>query len=142
MSLRRLGVETIDLFQLHRIDANFPLADQVGELLTLKNEGKIRHIGLSEVDVDQLKAAQQITEIVSVQNMYNLSARGSEPLLDFATKQGVGFIPWFPLAAGPLAAADGPLQRIAADHHASPSQLALAWLLKRSPVMLPSAPTT
>jgi pyridoxine 4-dehydrogenase len=137
MSLRRLRVETIDLFQLHRIDANFPLADQVGELLALKNEGKIRHIGLSEVDVDQLKAAQQITEIVSVQNMYNLSARGSEPLLDFATSQGVAFIPWFPLAAGPLAAPDGPLQRIAANHDATPSQLALAWLLKRSPVMLP-----
>ena len=137
MSLRRLGVDTIDLFQLHRIDRNFPLADQVGELLTFKNEGKIRHIGLSEIDVDQLKAAQQITEIVSVQNMYNLSARGSEPLLDFATSQGVGFIPWFPLAAGPLAAPDGPLQRIAANHDATPSQLALAWLLKRSPVMLP-----
>lgn len=137
MSLRRLGVETIDLFQLHRIDKNFPLADQVGELLTLKNEGKIRHIGLSEVNVDQLNEAQQITQIVSVQNMYNLSARGSEPLLDEATKQGVGFIPWFPLAAGPLAAPDGPLARIAADHHATPGQLALAWLLKRSPVMLP-----
>ncbi len=137
MSLRRLGVDTIDLFQLHRIDPNFPLADQVGELVKFKNEGKIRHIGLSEIDVDQLKAAQQITEIVSVQNMYNLSARGSEPLLDFATKQGVAFIPWFPLAAGPLAAADGPLQRIAANHDASPSQLALAWLLKRSPAMLP-----
>ena len=137
MSLRRLGVETIDLFQLHRIDPNVPLADQVGELVKFKNEGKIRHIGLSEIDVDQLKAAQQITEIASVQNMYNLSARGSEPLLDFATSQGVGFIPWFPLASGPLAAADGPLQRIAANHDASPSQLALAWLLKRSPVMLP-----
>jgi pyridoxine 4-dehydrogenase len=137
MSLRRLGVETVDLFQLHRIDRNFPLADQVGELLTLKNEGKIRHIGLSEIDVDQLTAAQQITEIVSVQNMYNLASRGAEPLLDAATSQGIGFIPWFPLAAGPLAAPDGPLQRIAADHDASPSQLALAWLLKRSPVMLP-----
>ena len=137
MSLRRLGVDTIDLFQLHRIDNKFPLADQVGELLTLKNEGKIRHIGLSEVGIDQLKAAQQITEIVSVQNMYNLASRASEPLLDFATSQGIGFIPWFPLAAGPLAAPDGPLQRIAADHEATPSQLALAWLLNRSPVMLP-----
>jgi pyridoxine 4-dehydrogenase len=137
MSLRRLGVETIDLFQLHRIDRDFPLADQIGELVALKNEGKIRHIGLSEINVDQLKAAQEITEIVSVQNMYNLSSRGSEPLLDFATEQGVAFIPWFPLAAGPLAAPDGPLQRIAADHGASAGQLALAWLLKRSPVMLP-----
>jgi pyridoxine 4-dehydrogenase len=137
MSLRRLGVDTIDLFQLHRIDRNFPLADQVGELLTLKNEGKIHHIGLSEIDVDQLDAAQQITEIVSVQNMYNLASRAAEPLLDAATGRGIGFIPWFPLAAGPLAAPDGPLQRIAADHDATPSQLALAWLLKRSPVMLP-----
>ncbi|HEY2503389.1 MAG TPA: aldo/keto reductase [Mycobacterium sp.] len=137
MSLRRLGVDTIDLFQLHRIDKNFPLADQVGELLTLQNEGKIRHIGLSEVNVDQLKEAQQITQIVSVQNMYNLSSRGAEPLLDFVTSQGVGFIPWFPLAAGPLADPEGPLQRIAANHDATPSQLALAWLLKRSPVMLP-----
>jgi aryl-alcohol dehydrogenase-like predicted oxidoreductase len=137
MSLRRLGVETIDLFQLHRIDTNFPLADQVGELVALKNEGKIRHIGLSEVNVDQLTAAQQITPIVSVQNMYNLAARSAEPLLDAATSQGIAFIPWFPLAAGPLAAPDGPLQKVAAGHHATPSQLALAWLLKRSPVMLP-----
>jgi aryl-alcohol dehydrogenase-like predicted oxidoreductase len=137
LSLRRLGVETIDLFQLHRVDRDFPLADQVGELVALKDEGKIRHIGLSEVNVDQLNEAQKITQIVSVQNMYNLSARGAEPLLDAATEQGVGFIPWFPLAAGPLAAPDGPLQKIAAEHHATPGQLALAWLLKRSPVMLP-----
>lgn len=137
MSLRRLDVEAIDLFQLHRIDSNFPLADQVGELAALKKEGKIRHIGLSQVDVDQLTAAQQVTPIASVQNMYNLTARKSEPLLDAVTSQGIGFIPWFPLAAGPLAAADGPLQKIAAERHATPSQLALAWLLKRSPVMLP-----
>jgi pyridoxine 4-dehydrogenase len=137
MSLRRLDVETIDLFQLHRIDKNFPLADQVGELAALKKEGKIRHIGLSEIDVDQLTAAQQITPIASAQNMYNLTVRQSEPLLDAVTAQGIGFIPWFPLAAGPLAAPDGPLQQIAADHGATPSQLALAWLLKRSPVMLP-----
>ncbi|ORJ57193.1 aldo/keto reductase [Mycobacterium simiae] len=137
MSLRRLGVDTIDLFQLHRIDPKWPLAEQLGELVKLKQEGKIRHIGLSEINVDELKQALQITEIVSVQNMYNLSVRKAEPLVDFATEQGVGFIPWFPLAAGPLAAPDGPLQRIADEHHASPSQLALAWLLKRSPVMLP-----
>jgi len=137
MSLRRLGVDTIDLFQLHRVDPKWPLADQVGELLKLKDEGKIRHIGLSEVNVDQLNEAQQITQIVSVQNMYNLSVRKAEPLVDAATEQGVGFIPWFPLAAGPLAAPDGPLQRIAVNHDATPSQLALAWLLKRSPVMLP-----
>jgi pyridoxine 4-dehydrogenase len=137
MSLRRLRVDTIDLFQLHRIDDKFPAEDQIGELVKLQQEGKIRHIGLSEVNVEQLEAAQKITTIVSVQNMYNLSMRDAEPLLDKVTDEGIGFIPWFPLAAGPLAAPDGPLQRIAADHHASPSQLALAWLLKRSPVMLP-----
>jgi pyridoxine 4-dehydrogenase len=137
MSLRRLGVDRIDLFQLHRIDPKFPLEDQVGELATLQREGKIGHIGLSEVDVDQLHAAQQVARIVSVQNMYNLTVRAAEPLLEEAEAQGIGFIPWFPLAAGPLAATDGPLAPIAAQHDASPSQLALAWLLKRSPVMLP-----
>jgi aryl-alcohol dehydrogenase-like predicted oxidoreductase len=137
MSLRRLGVDRIDLFQLHRIDDKFPAEDQIGELVALQQEGKIRHIGLSEVDVDQLRAAQKTATIVSVQNMYNLAARSAEPVLDACAADGIGFIPWFPLAAGPLAAPDGPLQRIAADHHASPSQLALAWLLKRSPVMLP-----
>jgi pyridoxine 4-dehydrogenase len=137
MSLRRLGVDTIDLFQLHRIDDKFPAEDQVGELVKLQQEGKIRHIGLSEVNVGQLEAAQKIATIVSVQNMYNLSVRTAEPVLEACESQNIGFIPWFPLAAGPLAAADGPLQRIAADHDASPSQLALAWLLRRSPVMLP-----
>ena len=137
MSLRRLRVDTIDLFQLHRIDDKFPAEDQIGELVKLQHEGKIRHIGLSEVNVDQLEAAKKTATIVSVQNMYNLSMRAAEPLLDKVTAEGIAFIPWFPLAAGPLAAADGPLQRIADDHHASPSQLALAWLLKRSPVMLP-----
>jgi pyridoxine 4-dehydrogenase len=137
MSLRRLGVETIDLFQLHRIDDKFPAEDQVGELVKLQQEGKIRHIGLSEVNVDQLEAAQKVATIVSVQNMYNLTVRTAEPVLEACESQNIGFIPWFPLAAGPLAAADGPLQRIAADHDASASQLALAWLLKRSPVLLP-----
>jgi pyridoxine 4-dehydrogenase len=137
MSLRRLGVDRIDLFQLHRIDSKFPAEDQVGELAALQREGKIRHIGLSEVNVDQLQAAQKVAPIVSVQNMYNLSVRTSEAVLEACEAQNIGFIPWFPLAAGPLAATDGPLQRIAASHHATPSQLALAWLLKRSPVMLP-----
>lgn len=137
MSLTRLGVETIDLFQLHRIDPDYPVADQVGELAALQREGKIRHLGLSEIDVEQLRAAQQEATIVSVQNMYNLTVRQSEPLLEVVADEGIGFIPWFPLAAGPLAAQDGPLQKIAAEHHATPSQLALAWLLKRSPVMLP-----
>jgi pyridoxine 4-dehydrogenase len=137
MSLRRLGVDTIDLFQLHRIDSKFPAEDQIGELVALQKEGKIRHIGLSEVNVEQLEAAQKTGTIVSVQNMYNITVRSAEPVLDACEANGVGFIPWFPLAAGPLAAPGGPLQRIADDHHASPSQLALAWLLKRSPVMLP-----
>lgn len=137
MSLRRLGVDTIDLFQLHRIDTKFPAEDQIGELLKLQQEGKIRHIGLSEVTVEQLEAAQKVAPIVTVQNMYNVSVRSAEPVLDACEAQGIGFIPWFPLAAGPLAAPDGPLQRIAAEHHATGSQLALAWLLKRSPVMLP-----
>ncbi|GFG49422.1 oxidoreductase [Mycolicibacterium agri] len=137
MSLRRLGVERIDLFQLHRIDNKFPLEDQIGELAALQQEGKIRHIGLSEVDVVQLEAAQKVAPIVSVQNMYNLSARTAEPVLEACEAKGLAFIPWFPLAAGPLAAPDGPLQRIATDHRSTPSQLALAWLLKRSPVMLP-----
>lgn len=137
LSLRRLGVDRIDLFQLHRIDDKFPLEDQLGELVALQREGKIRHIGLSEVTVDQLAAAQKVATIESVQNMYNLTVRTAEPLLDKVTDEGIAFIPWFPLAAGPLAAPDGPLQRIAADHDATPSQLALAWLLKRSPVMLP-----
>ncbi len=138
LSLQRLGVETIDLFQLHRIDDKFPLEDQIGELVKLQEEGKIRHIGLSEVDVEQLHAAQKIAEIVSVQNLYNLTTRKAEALLDEVTEQGIGFIPWFPLASGPLAAPDGPLAKLGAEHgHASPSQLALAWLLKRSPVVLP-----
>jgi aryl-alcohol dehydrogenase-like predicted oxidoreductase len=136
-SLRRLGVDRIDLFQLHRIDPKFPAEDQLGELAALQQEGKIRHIGLSEVNVDQLAASQRTVTVVSVQNMYNLTMRGAEPLLEACEAQKVGFIPWFPLAAGPLAAPDGPLQRIAAEHDATPSQLALAWLLKRSPVMLP-----
>ena len=137
MSLRRLGLERIDLMQLHRVDVNFPLEDQLGELVKMKDEGKIGHIGLSEVDVEQLKAAQQIAPIVSVQNLYNLANRSAEAVLDEAEAQGIAFIPWFPLAAGPLAAADGPLHQLAVDHDATPSQLALAWLLKRSPVMLP-----
>ncbi|KKE98955.1 aldo/keto reductase [Mycolicibacterium obuense] len=137
MSLRRLGVDTIDLFQLHRIDDKFPAEDQVGELLKLQQEGKIRHIGLSEISVEQLEAAQKVAPIVSVQNMYNLTTRGAEPLVDACEAHGIAFIPWFPLAAGPLAAADGPLQRIAAEHGSTASQLALAWLLKRSPIMLP-----
>jgi aryl-alcohol dehydrogenase-like predicted oxidoreductase len=137
LSLRRLGLETIDLFQLHRIDEKVPLEEQVGELAKLQEEGKIRHIGLSEVDVDQLEEAQKHATIVSVQNLFNLTSRDAEPLLDHCTEKGIGFIPWFPLATGELLEEGGPLAEIAADTGAEPSQLALAWLLRRSPVMLP-----
>jgi pyridoxine 4-dehydrogenase len=137
MSLRNLGLERIDLFQLHRIDPAVPLADQIGELKLLQDEGKIRHIGLSEVSVAQLREAQAITPIVSVQNLFNLVNRSAEALLDYSAEHGIAFIPWFPLATGSLAGADGPLAKLAADHGATPSQLALAWLLRRSPVMLP-----
>ncbi|HEU4363460.1 MAG TPA: aldo/keto reductase [Mycobacterium sp.] len=137
MSLRRLDIERIDLFQLHRVDRQIPLEDQLGELVALHDEGKIRHIGLSEVSVGMLDAAQQITPIVSVQNQYNLTYRKADPLVDAAADRGVAFIPWFPLASGPLAGPDGPLAQIAARHDATAAQLALAWLLKRSPAMLP-----
>jgi len=137
LSLRRLGLEAIDLFQLHRIDAKVPLEEQVGELANLQTEGKIRHIGLSEVDVDQLEDAQKTATIVSVQNLFNLTARDAEPLLDHCTEHDIAFIPWFPLATGRLLEEGGPLADIAAETGAEPSQLALAWLLKRSPVMLP-----
>lgn len=137
MSLRRLGTDRIDLFQLHRIDSKFPAADQIGELAALQKEGKIRHIGLSEISVDQLAAAQKVTPIASVQNRYNMVERNAEPLLEACEAQGIAFIPWAPLGSGPLVAQDGPLQRIAAEHDIKPSQLAVAWLLKRSPVMVP-----
>jgi pyridoxine 4-dehydrogenase len=137
MSLRRLGLETIDLFQLHRIDEKVALEEQVGELAELQKEGKIRHIGLSEVDVDQLEEAQKTATIASVQNLFNLVKRDAEPLLEHAEANGIGFIPWFPLATGKLLEEDGPLAEIAADTGAEPSQLALAWLLRRSPAMLP-----
>ncbi|MER5200458.1 aldo/keto reductase [Streptomyces sp. NPDC002755] len=137
LSLRRLGVERIDLFQLHRIDPDTPLEDQIGELKNLQDEGKIRHIGLSEVTVAEVQAAQEIAPIVSVQNLYNLTNRSSEELLDWSAEQGIGFIPWFPLATGQLTGEGSPLTELAQQHDASPSQLALAWLLKRSPVMLP-----
>ncbi|GAA4167721.1 aldo/keto reductase [Gryllotalpicola koreensis] len=137
LSLRNLGLETIDLFQLHRIDPEVPLEDQVGELAALQSEGKIRHIGLSEVSVAEVEAAQKVATIVSVQNLYNVANRQSEELLDWSTAHGIGFIPWFPLATGTLSQPGGPLAELAARTGATPSQLALAWLLKRSPVMLP-----
>ena len=137
LNLRHLGVERIDLLQLHRIDPKVPLEEQLGELKKLQDEGKVRHIGLSEVSVDELQAAQKVVDIVSVQNLFNLTNRKSEALLDYATENGIGFIPWFPLATGELTKEDGPLTEIAASHGSTPSQLALAWLLRRSPAMLP-----
>ncbi|WGL51121.1 aldo/keto reductase [Nocardioides sp. BP30] len=137
LSLRNLGVEQIGLFQLHRIDPEVPLEDQVGELAKLQQEGKIRHIGLSEVSVEDVEAASKVATIATVQNLYNLANRSAEKLLDHAEAHGIGFIPWFPLATGELSKEGSPLASIAADKGASPSQLALAWLLRRSPVMLP-----
>ena len=137
LSLRNLGVEQIGLFQLHRIDPDVPLEDQVGELKKLQDEGKIRHIGLSEVGVEELKAASKIATIATVQNLYNLANRSAEELLTYSEANGIGFIPWFPLATGELAKPGSPLTAIADSRGATPSQLALAWLLERSPVMLP-----
>ncbi|HKY67135.1 MAG TPA: aldo/keto reductase [Acidimicrobiales bacterium] len=137
LSLRHLGVETIDLHQLHRIDAQVPLADQVGELALLQQEGKIRHIGLSEVTVDELTEAQRTATIVSVQNLFNLAERSAEPVLEHCEAHGLGFIPWFPLAMGELARPGGVLAAITEQTGAAPGQLALAWLLARSPVVLP-----
>ncbi|WP_280264192.1 aldo/keto reductase [Nocardia abscessus] len=137
LSLRHLGVDRIDLYQLHRIDPQVPLADQLGELVALQQEGKIRHIGLSQVNVEQLRQAREIATIVSVQNLYNLANRADEDVLNYAEQENIGFIPWFPIATGELAAPGGPLAAISAEHGASPAQLALAWLLRRSPVVLP-----
>jgi aryl-alcohol dehydrogenase-like predicted oxidoreductase len=137
LSLRRLGVEAIDLFQLHRVDARFPLAEQVGALTELQAAGKIRHIGLSEVTVAQLRAAQEVATITTVQNLYNLANRAAEPLLATCEAAGIGFIPWFPVQTGDLARPGGVLDGAAARIGATPAQLALAWLLHRSPVMLP-----
>ncbi len=137
MSLRRLGIDTIPLYQLHRIDPQVPLADQIGMLDDMRNEGKIALIGLSEVSVDEIVQARLLAPIASVQNLYNVVNRQSEDVLEYATKEGLGFIPWFPVATGQLARPGGPLARIASAAGATPAQLALAWLLRRSPAMLP-----
>ena len=137
LSLRHLRVERIDLIQLHRIDPDVPLADQLGVFTELQEEGKVRHIGVSEVSVDELKAAREIVDVVSVQNLYNLTNRQSQDVLDYATAEGIGFIPWFPIATGDLAAPDSPVADIARELDATPSQVALAWLLQKSPVVLP-----
>jgi pyridoxine 4-dehydrogenase len=136
-SLRRLKLDRIDLLQLHRIDPKVPMEDQIGALVDLQRTGKIRHIGLSEVSVKQIEAVRRITAIVSVQNRYNLVDRQSEDVLEYCTRENLGFIPWFPLSTGELAKHDGPLTRAAKRLSAKPAQIALAWLLRRSPVMLP-----
>jgi aryl-alcohol dehydrogenase-like predicted oxidoreductase len=136
-SLKRLKLDTIDLYQLHRIDDKYPAEDQIGTLIELRDEGKIRHIGLSEVSVEQLEHARSMTPIATVQNRYNVAGRDAEDVLEACEREGIGFIPWFPLNTGKLAGEGGPLDEMAESHGSSPAQLALAWLLHRSPVMLP-----
>jgi pyridoxine 4-dehydrogenase len=136
-SLKRLGVDRIDLLQLHAVDPEVPIEDSLGALVELRDEGKIRHLGVSNVTVEELDRAQALTEVVSVQNRFNLQDRHAEDVLDACADRGLAFIPWFPLATGDLAKPGGPLDRIAARHDATPSQVALAWLLQRSPAMLP-----
>lgn len=136
-SLRRLKLERIDLYQLHRIDPAVPMEEQIGTLKQLQDEGKIRHIGLSEVSVPDIERVRKLVPIVSVQNRYNLVDRQYEPVLDYCAREGLAFLPWFPLATGTLARAGSPLARVAEQLSATPAQIALAWLLRRSPVMLP-----
>ena len=137
MSLRRLGVERIELWQLHRIDAKVPREEQFEAIAAMRKEGLINHVGLSEVNVEEIEAAGHHFPVATVQNLYNLANRKSEAVLDYCEQQGIGFIPWYPLAAGDLAAPDSVLSRIAERLGATTGQVALAWLLRRSPVMLP-----
>jgi aryl-alcohol dehydrogenase-like predicted oxidoreductase len=136
-SLRRLRLERIDVYQLHRPDPEVPIEESLGALKQMQDEGKIRHIGVSNVSVEQLERARAVVDVVTVQNRYNLADRHSEDVLDACDAAGIGFIPWFPLATGDLAGAGGPLDEVARAHDATPGQLAIAWLLARSPVMLP-----
>ncbi|MGE3286451.1 MAG: aldo/keto reductase [Pseudonocardia sp.] len=137
LSLRRLGVERIDLFQLHRIDPAVPADDQFGLLAALRDEGKIRFVGLSEVGVDDIERAQRHVDVATVQNRYNLADRASDGVLRFCTEQGIGFLPWHPIASGDLAKPGGPVAELAERLGVSPARIALAWLLQRSSVMLP-----
>ena len=136
-SCKRLGVEQIGLWQLHRIDPKVPRDEQFGAVKSLIDSGIIRHEGLSQVSVPDIKAAQKVFDVASVQNRYKLADRASEDVLEYCSSQGIGFIPWFPLAAGSLTRAGSALDTIAKRHRATPGQVALAWVLKRSPVMLP-----
>jgi aryl-alcohol dehydrogenase-like predicted oxidoreductase len=137
LSLRRLKLETIDLYQLHRIDAKVPAEEQFGALKDLQDAGKVRHVGLSEVSVEEIELARKTVPIVSVQNLYNLANRKSEDVLEYCEKENIAFIPWFPVAAGELARPGSVLDEISKRLNATVAQIALAWLLKRSPVMLP-----
>ncbi|MGX1911329.1 aldo/keto reductase [Streptomyces phaeochromogenes] len=139
-SLRRLRLDTIDLYQLHRLDPDVPMAEQLGALDELRREGKIRHIGLDSVTAEQLEAARELTDIASVQNRYNLTDRASEPLLKLCEAHGIAFLPWFPLGNGSLTT-DRVCADIAAAHGVSPGRIALAWLLHRSPVLCPTPGT-
>ncbi len=136
-SLKRLKLDCIDLYQLHAVDARVPLEDSIGALVDLQRQGKIRHIGVSNVNVGQLAQARKSARIVSVQNRYNLEDRGHDAVVDACTRDGLAFIPWYPLGAGALADSRGQLSEIARRHRATPSQVSLAWLLHRSPIMLP-----
>jgi aryl-alcohol dehydrogenase-like predicted oxidoreductase len=136
-SLKRLGVETIDLYQLHRIDKDFPLEDQAAVFKELQEEGKVRQIGLSEVGIEQIEAFRRIVDVVSVQNLYNLGDRRWEDVLQYCDREGIGFIPWYPIAMGDLAREGGELAAVAGELGGTPIQVGLAWLLARSPVMLP-----
>lgn len=137
VSLRRLGLERIDLWQLHRVDANVPRDEQFDAIGEMQREGLIRHVGLSEVQIDDIEAAQKYFSVATVQNLFNLTNRQSNDVLNHCEAHNIGFIPWFPLAAGELARPGSPLDTIAKAHNARPSQIALAWLLRRSPVILP-----
>jgi pyridoxine 4-dehydrogenase len=136
-SLKRLKLDRIDLYQLHSPDPNVPLEESMGAMKELQDEGKVRHVGVSNVSAAELDVARGVTEVVSVQNRYNVEDRHSDDVLDLCEREGLGFIPWFPLATGNLAREGGPLDEIAREHDAKPGQVALAWLLARSPVMLP-----
>lgn len=137
MSLRRLKVDTIDLYQLHRIDDGYPLEDQIGVLKEAQDSGKIKHIGLSEVSVEQIKTVSTMVKVVTVQNLYNIAVRGADDVLSYCQEHGIGFIPWFPLGGGDVEKIQHSLKALSEETGHTPSQLALAWLLAKSPVMLP-----
>jgi len=137
MSLRRLGLERIDLFQLHRIDRKVPLEDQIGVLTKLQEEGKIAAIGLSEVSTEQIDEVRKLADVATVQNLYNLTNRRSEDVVDYCTREGIGFIPWYPIAAGKLAEPGGVVDELSKKYDATAAQMALAWLLARAQVILP-----